>query len=31
MNREIKVSGRFRDGSQYKYFDRDICSLGNKR
>ena len=30
MNREIRVSGRFRDGSQFKYFNRDVCQWATK-
>ena len=30
MNRQIKVNGRFRDGSQVKYFDREVLSWATK-
>ena len=30
MNRQIKVNGRFRDGDQVKWFDRDVCSWATK-
>ena len=30
MKREIKVNGRFRDGSQVKYFDRGVCDWATK-
>ena len=31
MNRQIKVNGRFRDGDQVKWFDRDVCNWATKK